>query len=75
MAHRPVAELVQAEGIGEGGSAYWARIDHSGADNWQDVRPIHHGAFTESGTPCLPPLAGIFDSRFVSRKTKIPAGR
>ncbi|WP_231584945.1 hypothetical protein [Burkholderia sp. 9120] len=62
----PIAELARVQGDQEYGHVYRARVDHSGFKYWNEVLPIHHSPFTQSGTLIIPTLAGIHEYRAIS---------
>ena len=58
----PLAELSRLPDQVEG-KIFRARVDHPGATYWQEVMPIHHSAFENSGALLLPALADFNEYR------------
>jgi len=59
-------QIVESEGAG---TAFRARVDHSGHDSWWSVLPVHSSPFGKHATLLLPAVGGMREYRTIAAAT------
>ncbi|WP_175713159.1 YaaC family protein [Burkholderia ambifaria] len=65
----PITEVQQVERPDINGTAFRARVDHSGRDSWWDVLPTHSSPFGNRTTLLFPTIGGMREYRTIAATT------